>query len=111
MEPVDGQAPRRARPRDVRGVGFPSSGGALYGGRTLNALSQKVEIPFTTLDAETRRRAEEFIGCTLEQSYSEMTVELKNTVHRIFDTDDDHSRAARHRGHSRRRQQGTRRVT
>ena len=29
---------------------------------------------------ETRTRVEEFIGCTLEQSYSEFTVELKNAV-------------------------------
>jgi hypothetical protein len=67
-----------------------------------------VETPFPTLDAETRRRVEAFIGCTLEQSYSEFTVELKNAVHRMMDTyADDQSRPARHRGHGRRRQQLT----
>jgi hypothetical protein len=67
-----------------------------------------VEVPFPTLDAETRRRVEAFIGCTLEQSFAEFTVELKNAVHRMMDTyGDDQSRPARHRGHSRRKQLAT----
>jgi hypothetical protein len=63
-----------------------------------------VETPYPTLDAETRRRVEEFIGCTLEQSYSEFTVELKNAVHRMMDPlADDRSRPARHRVRGRKR--------
>ena len=95
----NGQAPRRARPRDVRGVGFPSSGGPTYGGRCLNALSREVEIPYPTIEAQTRRRVEEFIGCTIEQSYSEFTVELKNGIARMLDdiANVDQSRPARHR--------------
>lgn len=48
---------------------------------------------------------EEFIGCTLEQSYAEFTVELKNAVHRMLDDiyKTDHSKPARHR---KRRRQG-----
>jgi hypothetical protein len=79
-------------------VGFPSSGHPEFGGRALSGLTGRVERPYPTLDAETRRRVEEFIGCTLEQSYAEFTVELKNTVARMLDRDaDDHSRPARHR--------------
>jgi hypothetical protein len=104
----------------VRGVGFPSTGEALYGGRTLNALSRKVETPFPGIDdgvhppvtRQERRRVEEFIGCTLEQSYSEFTVELKNAVHRLLDDIyADGSKPARHRGHAKRRMYGTRRVS
>ena len=85
-------------------MGFPSPPEPLYGGRTLNALTRKVETPFPGLDAETRRRVEEFIGCTIEQSYSEFTVELKNGIHRMLDdiANVDQSRPARHRGHGRR---------
>lgn len=58
-----------------------------------------------------RRRVEEFIGCTLEQSYSEFTVELKNAVHRMLaDMDLDHSTVARHRTGSHRRKGARRRV-
>jgi hypothetical protein len=61
-----------------------------------------VEKPYPTLDAETRRRVEQFIGCTLEQSYAEFTMELKNTVHRVLDrSDDDYSQPARHRSQRR----------
>jgi hypothetical protein len=76
----------------------------LYQGRCLNALSRQVEVLFGTIDAETRRRTEEFIGCTLEQSYSEFTVELKNAVARMLDDiyNSDYSREARHRGRSKR---------
>jgi hypothetical protein len=85
-------------------MGFPSSGHPEFGGRALSGLTGKVETPFPTLDPEIRRRVEEFIGCTLEQSYAEFTVELKNTVHRVMDTDDtDHSRPARHRVRGRKR--------
>jgi hypothetical protein len=64
-----------------------------------------VETPFPTLDRETRRRVEEFIGCTIEQSYSEFTMELKNAVHRLLDDlNVDHSRPARHRSRARRKQ-------
>lgn len=93
----------------MRGVGFPSPGTPLYGGRTLNALSRKVEVPFREIDAETRRRVEEYIGCTIEQSYSEFTVELKNAYHRMLDDiyRDDLSKPARHRGQARRRQTAT----
>ena len=72
-----------------------------------------METPFPGLDAETRRKVEEYIGCTIEQSYSEFTVELKNAVHRMMDAinDVDHSKPARHRGHSKRRWHGTRRVS
>jgi hypothetical protein len=82
-------------------MGFPEPDSAeRYGGRTHNALTRKVEIPYPTIDAETRARVEKFIGCTLEQSYSEFTVELKNGIHRLLDElDVDHSRPARHRGH------------
>ena len=93
-------------------MGYPSSGEALYGGRTLNALNRKVEVPYPgthdgvhePVSPEVRRRAEEFIGCTLEQSYSEFTVELKNAVSRMLDDirNVDHSRPARHRGHAKR---------
>jgi hypothetical protein len=105
-------APRPARPRDVRGVGFPSPGAPLYGGRCLNALSRKVETPFPTLDADTRRRVEEFIGCTCEQSYSEFTVELKNAVHRLLDdiARVDQSKPARHRSGGWSRRTRSRRV-
>lgn len=80
-------------------MGFPSTGQALYGGRTLNALSRQVETPYPTIDSEERRRVESFIGCTLEQSYSEFTVELKNGIHRMLDDiyNTDHSSPARHR--------------
>ena len=100
-------------------MGFPSSGTAQFGGRTLNALSRKVEIPFPGADdgvhplitPEERRRVEEFIGCTLEQSYSEFTVELKNAVARMLsDTDLDHSTVARHRGGGLGRKRKARRV-
>ena len=89
-------------------MGFPSPEAPLYGGRTLNALTREVEVPYPTLDAETRRRVEQYIGCTLEQSYSEFTVEMKNAIHRMMDdlTWDD-SRPARHRGRARRRQTAT----
>jgi hypothetical protein len=94
-------------------MGFPSSGAPEFGGRTLNALSRKVETPYPTIEPEVRRRVEEFIGCTLEQSYSEFTMELKNAVHRIMDDiyHTDHSKPARHRGHAKRHQYGTRRVS
>jgi hypothetical protein len=86
-------------------MGFPSQGAPeRYGGRTHNALRRTVEVPYPTIDAETRRRVEEFIGCTLEQSYSEFTVELKNAVHRFMDEIDvDDSRPARHRVRGRKR--------
>jgi hypothetical protein len=94
-------------------MGFPSSDAPAFGGRTLNALSRKVETPFPTLDPETRRRVEQFIGCTVEQSYSEFTVELKNGIHRMLDAinDIDHSKPARHRGHAKRAMQRTRRIS
>lgn len=80
-------------------MGFPSTGAPEYGGRCLNALTRKVETPFPTLDPQERQRVETFIGCTIEQSYSEFTVELKNAVHRILDDiyNTDDSRPARHR--------------
>jgi hypothetical protein len=93
----------------VRGVGYPSTGNAEFGGRTLNALSRKVEVPFPgthdgvhpPITQAERRRVEQFIGCTIEQSYSEFTVELKNALHRMLAdiANVDHSRPARHRGH------------
>lgn len=117
----DGQAPRKARPRDVRSVGFPSSGAPDFEGRTLNALSRKVEVPYPGTDdgvhppitPEQRRRVEEFIGCTLEQSYSEFTVELKNAIHRMLAdiADVDHSRPARHRGYRQRERYGKRGIS
>lgn len=100
-------------------MGFPSSGEAAFGGRTLNALTRKVEIPFpgthdgthAPLTAEERRRVEEFIGCTIEQSYSEFTVELKNAVHRMLsDMDTDGSSYARHRRGAHARKWGRRRA-
>jgi hypothetical protein len=93
----------------VRQVGFPSPPEPLYGGRTLNALSRQVEVPFGTIDAATRRRVEHFIGCTIEQSYSEFTVELKNSVARMLDdiNNTDYSRPARHRGRSLRQRTAT----
>ena len=98
-------------------MGFPSRGEPEFGGKALNALSRAVEVPYPGIDdgihppvtPEIRRRVEEFIGCTLEQSYSEFTVELKNTVHRMMDTD-DHSTAARHRGGGMGRRRRARRV-
>lgn len=105
-------SPRPARPRDVRGAGFPSSGAPEFGGKAHNALSRKVETPFPTIDSETRRRVESYIGCTLEQSYSEFTLELRRAVWRLMrDLDVDDSKPARHRGHAMRRKYGTRRVT
>jgi hypothetical protein len=94
-------------------MGFPAPDDETrYGGKTHNALTREVEIPYPTIDAETRARVEEFIGCTLEQSYSEFTVELKNAVHRMLAAinHSDYSKPARHRGHARRRQQGTTRL-
>jgi hypothetical protein len=100
----NGSAPRRARPRDVRGVGFPASGYPEFGGKALSGLTGQVEIPYPTIEAETRRRVERLIGCTLEQSYAEFTVELKNAVARMFDPErDDRSRPARHRVRGRKR--------
>lgn len=76
-----------------------------------------MEIPYPgtgiePVSAEERRRVEEYIGCTLEQSYSEFTVELKNSLSRILDDiyNTDHSKPARHRGHAKARMYGTRRV-
>lgn len=101
-------------------MGFPSPPAPLYGGQTLNALSRKVEVPYpgvhdgvhAPISPEERRRAEEFIGCTLEQSYSEFTVELKNGVSRMLDDiyNSDFSKPARHRGHRKRHWHATRRV-
>jgi hypothetical protein len=93
-------------------MGFPAPNDpSRYGGRTLNALNRQVEVPYPTIDPEVRQRVEEFIGCTLEQSYSEFTVELKNAWHRLMsDLDVDHSRPARHRGHAKRRSSGARNI-
>ena len=108
-------------------MGFPKAevelaleGTERYDGRCLNALSRKVEVPYPgvhdgvhePITPEVRRRVESFIGCTLEQSYSEFTVELKNAVHRMLAdiADVDHSKFARHRGHRRAQYQRTRRV-
>ena len=91
-------------------MGYPAPDDpARYGGKTHNALTRKVEVPYPSIDAETRARVEEFIGCTLEQSYSEFTVELKNATHRMLAAinNADYSRPARHRGRARRRQTAT----
>jgi len=89
----------------VRGVGFPSTGAPEFGGRALSALTGKVEEPFPSIDRETRLRVERYIGCTLEQSYSEFTMELKNAVSKLLDDlyKTDFSRPARHRRASQRR--------
>lgn len=64
------------------------------------------------ITADERRRVEEYIGCTLEQSYSEFTVELKNGIARMLEDIEnvDRSKPARHRGHAKARMYGTRRV-
>lgn len=77
----------------------------MFGGRALDALSREVVVPYPgkgrpdDITPEERRRVEEYIGCTLEQSYSEFTMELKNAVHRMLHDIDkvDQSSPARHR--------------
>lgn len=99
-------------------MGYPSTGAPQFDGRCLNALSRKVETPYPgdgpyAVTSDERRRVEEFIGCTLEQSYSEFTVELKNAVHRLLDdiNNADYSRPARKRGRGNRRKESRARFT
>lgn len=101
----------------MRAPGFPSPPVPLFGGRALDALAGEVVVPYPgeghdAVTPEERRRVEEYIGCTLEQSYSEFTVELKNGLARMWaDIENvDRSKPARHRGRAKARMYGTRRV-
>lgn len=99
----------------MRAPGFPSPPVPLFGGRALDALAGEVVVPYPgeghdAVTPEERRRVEEYIGCTLEQSYSEFTVELKNALARMTALTDDRSTAARHRAGGFGRKRGARRV-